>query len=79
MKRQILTLDLQGIGWKSSCQIKHGTTRVSIKKEVAVGLEIKKGQTAFGYLARCLRSNRHVVIFFPDGEEKNSRDDDERE
>ena len=69
MARQILTLDLQGVGWKSSYQIKRGTTRVSIKKEIAIGLAIRKGHAVFGYLTRCLDSNRHVLVFFPDGKD----------
>ena len=74
MARHILTLDLQGIGWKSSSQIKRGTTRVSIKKEIAIGLALKKGQAIFGYLTRCLDSNRHVLVFYPDGKDLDGKE-----
>lgn len=76
MTRRILTIDLGGIGWKSSFQIKRGTTRVSVKKDVAVGLTLRKGQATFGYLGRCLSSNRPVIIFFPDGKERDGEPDD---
>ena len=77
MARHILALDLQGLGWKSSSQIKRGTTRVSIKKEIAIGLTMKKGQAIFGYLARCLDSNRHVLVFYPDGKDLDGQEAEE--
>ena len=33
MRQRILTIDLDGVGWKSSWQIKKGTTRISVKKD----------------------------------------------
>ena len=73
---RILTVDYEGVGWKSYFQIKRGTTRVSIKKDVAVGLALRKGQPTFGYLGRDLNSNRPVIIFFPDGKERDGEEDD---
>ena len=79
MRQRILTIDLEGVGWKSSWQIKRGTTRVSLKKDVAVGLALRKGQATFGYLGRCLNSNRPVIIFYPDGKERDGELPDDRE
>jgi hypothetical protein len=76
MCQRILTIDLDGIGWKSSFQIKRGTTRVSLKKDVAVGLAIRKGEPTFGYLGRCLNSNRPIIVFYPDGKERDGEPDD---
>jgi hypothetical protein len=76
MRLRIMTIDMEGIGWKSSFQIKRGTTRVSIKKDVAVGLALRKGQPAFGYLGKCLNTNRSVVVFFPDGMERDGEEED---
>lgn len=76
MKSRIMTVDLDGVGWKSYFQIKRGTTRVSVKKDVAVGLTLRKGQPTFGYLGRCLNSNCSVIIFFPDGDEKDGEEED---
>jgi hypothetical protein len=76
MKRRIAALDFDGIGWKSYFQIKRGTTRVSIKKDVAVGLALRKGEPTFGYLARDLDSNRPVIVFFTDGLERDGEEDD---
>jgi hypothetical protein len=79
MRNRILTIDLDGVGWKSSFQQKRGTTRVSLKKDVAVGLAVRKGQATFGYLGRCLNSNRPVIIFYPDGKERDGELPDDRE
>ena len=76
LKQRILTIDLDGVGWKSYFQIKRRTTRVSIKKDVAVGLALHKGQPTFGYLGRDLNSNRAVVVFFTDGKERDGEEDD---
>ena len=76
MSQRIIVVDLDGVGWKSYFQIKRGTTRVSIKKDVAVGLALKKGQATFGYLGRCLNSNRPIIIFFPDGKERDGEEDE---
>jgi hypothetical protein len=76
MKQRILAIDLDGIGWKSFYQIKRGTTRVSIKKDVAIGLALRKGQPTFGYLGKDLNSNRAVIVFFPDGKERDGEEDD---
>lgn len=76
MNHRILTLDIQDVGWKSSFQIKRGTTRVSIKKDIAVGLALRKGQPTFGYLARDLATNRSVVFFFMDGKERDGHESD---
>ena len=76
IKQRILSIDLDGVGWKSYFQIKRGTTRVSIKKDVAVGLTLRKGQVTFGYLGRDLNSNRSVIVFFSDGKERDGEEDD---
>lgn len=76
MNHRILTVDLEGIGWKSYFQIKRGTTRISVKKDVAVGLALRKGQPTFGYLGRELNSNRSVIIFFADAKERDGEEDD---
>lgn len=76
MAQRFIIIDLDGIGWKSYYQIKRGTTRVSIKKEVAVGLALRKGQPAFGYLGVELNSNRKIIVFFPDGRERDGEKDD---
>ena len=76
MKQRLVVIDLEGIGWKSYFQIKRGTTRVSIKKDVAVGLALKKGEPTFGYLGRDLNSNRSVIIFFSDGKERDGEEDE---
>ena len=76
MSDRILAVDLEGIGWKSYFQIKRGTTRVSIKKDVAVGLALRKGQPTFGYLGRDLNSNRPVLVFYPDGKERDGKVED---
>jgi hypothetical protein len=76
MQKQILAIGLEGIGWKSSFQIKRGTTRVSIKKDVAMGLVLRKSQPTFGYLGRCLDSNRPVLVFFPDSRELDGKPED---
>ena len=76
MVKRILTLEIEGIGWKSYFQIKRGTTRVSIKKEVAIGLALRKGQPTFAYLTRCLTTNRPVILFFPDGKELDGEEED---
>jgi len=71
-----MIIDMKGIGWKSYFQIKRGTTRVSIKKDVAVGLALRKGQATFGYLGKCLNTNRPVVVFFADGKERDGEEED---
>ena len=76
MSDRILAVDLEGIGWKSYFQIKRGTTRVSIKKDVAVGLALRKGQPTFGYLGRDLNSNRPVLVFYSDGKERDGEVED---
>ena len=76
MRQRILTIDLDGVGWKSSWQIKKGTTRISVKKDVAIGLTLRKGAPTFGYLGRCLNSNRPIIIFYPDGHERDGEPDD---
>ena len=76
MSKRILTLDLDGVGWVSSFQIRRGTTRISVKKDVAVGLALEKGQATFGYLGRCMNSNRSVIVFFPDGKERDGEEHD---
>jgi hypothetical protein len=73
---RILVLDLDGVGWKSYFQIKRGTTRVSIKKDVAVGLALRKGQPTFGYLGKEIESNRSIIVFFTDGKERDGEEDD---
>lgn len=73
---RILPIAFDGVGWKSFYQIKRGTTRVSIKKDIAIGLTLRKGQPAFGYLGKDLNSNRPVIIFFPDGKERDGEKDD---
>ena len=74
--QRIITVDLEGVGWKSYFQIKRGTTRVSIKKDVAVGLALRKGQPTFGYLGRDLNSNRPVLVFYSDGKERDGEVED---
>ena len=76
MQKQIMAIGLEGIGWKSSFQIRRGTTRVSVKKDVAIGLALRKSQPTFGYLGRCLDSNRPVLIFFADGKERDGKPED---
>jgi hypothetical protein len=76
MRQRILTIDLDGVGWKSSWQIKKGTTRISVKKDVAIGLTLRKGEPSFGYLGRCLNSNRPIIVFYPDGREKDNEPED---
>lgn len=73
---KILTIDLDGIGWKSSYQIKRGTTRVSIKKDIAIGLSLRKGDPTFGYLGKDLSSNRPVIVFYADGKERDGEIED---
>ena len=76
MRQRILTIDLDGVGWKSSWQIKKGTTRISVKKDVAIGLTLRKGEPSFGYLGRFLNSNRPIIVFYPDGREKDNEPED---
>lgn len=71
---RILSVELDNRGWKSYFQIKRGTTKVSVKKDVAVGLALHKGQQTFGYLGRELNSNRPVIIFFADEKGRDGRD-----
>ena len=75
---KILTIDLDGIGWKSSYQIKRGTTRVSIKKDIAIGLALRKGDPTFGYLGKDLNSNRPVIVFYTDGKERDGELEDRK-
>ena len=79
MVNRLLTLDLDGIGWKSYFQVKRGTTRVSIKKEVAVGLALRKSAPTFAYLARDIASNRRIILFYPDGKEVDGEEEDREE
>ena len=74
---RIVCVDLLGVGWQTSFQCRRGgTTKVSIKKDVAIGLALKKGAAAFGYLGKDLNSNRSVLIFYLDGKGRDNEDVD---
>lgn len=76
MIKKVLAVNFDGIGWKSYWQIKRGTTRVSVKKDVSIGLALRKGQPAFGYLGKDLSSNRDIIVFYTDGLERDGEKED---
>jgi hypothetical protein len=69
MSRRILTLSLEGVGFKSSIQIRRGTTKLPIRKFVRDGLSLKNAQPAHCYVTRDLVSNRPVIVCYADGKD----------
>jgi hypothetical protein len=78
MNHRILTLDLDGIGWKSNFQKRRGSTRIPIKKHIAVGLGLENGQTTYGYLGKDLINNRTVIIFYADGKTREGKEEEDK-
>ena len=75
MNHRILTLNLDGIGWKSCFKKRNGSTRIPIKKHIAIGLGLENGQPAYGYLGKDLVNNRTVIIFYADGKTREGIDE----
>ena len=70
-KRTVLDLKKQQ-SWKTYYQIQRGCTRVTIKKDIAQGQGMEKGQPVWLNLAEDI-DGRTVIYFYVDGREWNGR------
>ena len=76
MSRMILTLALEGVGFKSNIQMKRGGTKIPVRKHVSIGLALKNAQPAYCYVARDLASNRPVIVCYADGKDREGEEPD---
>lgn len=76
MSKEFIVIERLSQAWKTSVQQKRGTTRLSIKKDVALAEGLEKGQPMFAYLCLDLATNRKLVAFYLDGKEFNGRSRD---
>ena len=67
MSKKLLVLALEAVGWESQFQVKKDRYKLSFRKDVARNLTLRKGAPSFGYLTRCVQTNRSMLIYFPDG------------
>ena len=76
MNQRFLVLDLnKPVSWQTYYQMRRGCTRVTIKKDIALGLAVEKGQPVILNLVQDL-NKRPIVFFYADGIEWSGRSTD---
>jgi len=58
-------MKFQGLGWKSKIAKKRATYSISINKMVAIGCDLRKGQTLYSHLAEM--NKRKMIVTYLDG------------
>ncbi len=74
MNRMYLTLGLEGVAYRAMVQMRSGSTKIPVRKHIALGLGLTHAQPAFGYVGRDLASNRSVLIFYVDGKDREGNE-----
>jgi hypothetical protein len=74
MSRMILTLGLDGVAFRAMMQMRRGSTKIPVRKHIALGLGLSHGQPAYGYVGRDLVSNRPVLVFYADGKDREGKE-----
>jgi len=63
-----MNITLQNIGWTSKIAKKRSTISISINKLVAIGCNLKKGETLYCYIAKD-KKDRPLMIVYLDGKD----------
>ena len=78
MQQKFLVLKLGDFAWLSYVQKKRkkGSISITVKKEIATALAIRKGQPVYSYVGKELETNRDVIIVYTDGKERDGCSED---
>ena len=55
---------------------KKGSISVTVKKEIATALTMRKGQPVYSYVAKEIDTNRSVILIYTDGKERDGASDE---
>jgi len=72
MKRTLIVIERKGVAWERQFTQKGGTTKVPIKKDIAKGLHIQRGQKAHFELGKDLDTGEDVIVVYPEKRNKPS-------
>lgn len=67
MKQNTVDPDFDCFGWISKVQLYRGTSKLTIKSQIVVALELKKGQPLHCYLLQDSQA-REIVVTYLDGQ-----------